>query len=110
MYANNRFEPDAHGRAPQPGVYIRKIIKMRKLLQGDELEKRAIELGVGIQGSPITQSISGRHKRADDAELQHRVSEAERSQRESKLWIVALVSSIASVISAVTALCAVLIK
>ncbi len=58
---------------------------MAKLLQGDELEKRVIELGVDIQGSPITQSVSGRHKRVDDCELQRRVIEAERSKRESRL-------------------------
>ncbi len=81
---------------------------MAKLLQGDELEKRAIELGVDTQGSPITQSVSGRHKRADDCELQRRVFEAERSMRESKLWIIALVSAVASVVSAITALWVVL--
>ena len=83
---------------------------MKKLLQGDELEARALELGVDIQGSPITQSTSGRHRRADDHELQRRVAEAERSRRESKLWLVALISSIASVVSAVTAIIAVLYK
>ncbi len=81
---------------------------MAKLLQGDELEKRAIELGVDIQGSPITQSVSGRHKRADDCELQRRVIEAERSKRESKLWIIALASAVASIVSAITDLCVVL--
>lgn len=82
---------------------------MSKLLQGDELEKKAIELGIDIQGSPITQSTMGRHKRADDNELQRRVIEAERSSRESKLWLIALVSSIASVISAATAIIVVVI-
>ncbi len=77
---------------------------LNKLLQGDELEKRAIELGIDIQGDPITQSKMGRHKRADDSELQRRVLEAERSNRESRLWLFALVSSIASVISAATAI------
>ncbi len=81
---------------------------MAKLLQGDELEKRAIKLGVDIQGPPITQSVSGRHKRADDCELQRRVIEAERSERESKLWIIALASAVASIVSAITALWVVL--
>ena len=80
---------------------------MKKALQGKELEERAIELGLDIQGQAITQSVSGRHKRADDYELQKRVYEAERSHRESKLWIIALVSSVASVISAITAIVAV---
>lgn len=81
---------------------------MGKLLQGDELEARAVELGVDIQGPPITQSSSGRQRRADDHELQRRVAEAERSKRESRLWLVALISSIASVVSAATAIIAVL--
>ena len=83
---------------------------MNKLLQGELLEERAIELGIDTQGSPITQSASGRQRKADDHELQRRVIEAERSQRESKLWLIALISSIASVISALTAIVVVLIK
>jgi len=81
---------------------------MNKLLQGDELERRAVELGIDIQGDAVTQSSSGRHRRADDAELQRRVLEAERSIRESRLWILALTSAIASIVSAAAALVAVL--
>ena len=66
---------------------------MSKLLQGEELEKRAIELGIDIQGAPITQSSMGGQKRVDDSELQRRVIEAERSNRESKLWLIAVISS-----------------
>ena len=83
---------------------------MAKLLQGEELEKRAIELGVDIQGPPRTQSASGRSPRADDNELQRRVLDAERSIREQRLWLIAVISAIASVLSAVTALVAVLLK
>ena len=39
-----------------------------------------------------------------------RVVEAERSKRESKLWLIALISAIASVVSASTAIVTVLIK
>ena len=81
---------------------------MKKLLEGDALEKRARELGIDIQGGPITQSVSGRHKRADDTELQRRVIDAERSIRESRIWILALLSAIAAVISAITAIIAVI--
>jgi len=81
---------------------------MGKLLQGDDLERRAQELGVDIQGDSITQSSSGRHRRADDAELQRRVLDAERSLRESRLWLLALLSAIASVVSAIAAWIAVL--
>ncbi len=83
---------------------------MSKLLQGEQLEKKALELGIDIQGSPITQSVSGRQRKADDHELQRRVIEAERSKRESKLWLIALISAIASVVSAATAIIVVLIK
>jgi len=83
---------------------------MEKLLQGKALEKRALELGIDIRGAPITQSVSGRHKRADDNELQRRVIEAERHNRESRLWIIALISAIASVVSAIVALVAVLLN
>lgn len=81
---------------------------MSKLLQGEELERRARELGVDIQGDAITQSASGRHRRADDAELQRRVLDAERSIRESRLWLLALLSAIASIVSAIAAWAAVM--
>jgi hypothetical protein len=77
---------------------------LTKLLQGEELVKLAQKLGVDTQGDPITQSSSGGHKRADDAELQRRVIEAERAIREAKLWKIAVISAVASVFSAVTAL------
>lgn len=83
---------------------------MEKLLQGEELERKAISLGIDIKGDPITQSTMGRQKRADDSELQRRVIEAERHQRESKLWLIALISSIASLVSAITAIVAVMSK
>ena len=79
---------------------------MTKLLQGEDLEKRCIELGVNIEGPPRIQSSSGSSPRASDFELQHRLFEAERSVRESRLWLLALVSSVASVLSAAVALIA----
>ncbi len=81
---------------------------MSSLPKGDELENRALELGVDISGEPRTQSSSGRSPRAPDFELQRRIIEAERRNRETKLWIVALISAIASVVSAGTALVVVL--
>ena len=80
---------------------------MRRLLQGDALEKRADELGVPKDG-PFTHSVATR--RVSDVELQRRVIEAERSVRESKLWLIATISAIASVVSAVAAWVAVLKK
>ena len=81
---------------------------MSKLLQGEELEKRCIALGVNIEGPPRTQSSSGKSPRASDFELQRRLLEAERSSRESRLWLLALTSAIASVLSAAVALVALL--
>jgi len=83
---------------------------MRKILEGKILEKRDRELGVDIEGDSITQSVSGRHKRAHDYELQRRVIEAERAIRKSRLWILALLSAIASIITAITAVIAVAYK
>jgi hypothetical protein len=80
---------------------------MAKLLEGNQLEQRARELGVDITGELHTQSSSGRAPRASDFELQQRVMEAERGIRESRLWIFAVISAIASVLSAIAALIAV---
>ena len=80
---------------------------MKKLLQGKELEDHAKSLGVDIQG-PLIKSSMG--KRADDNELQRRVIEAERHIQESRLWIIAVISAVASVLSAITAFVAVMSK
>ena len=82
----------------------------KRLLQGQELEQRARELGVDIQGSPHTGSSSGARPRAEDHELQQRVIEAERANRESRLWLLALISALASVVSALAAWAAILRK
>jgi len=81
---------------------------MKKLPEGKELEDRAKRLGCDIQGDLITQSSSGRRQRTSDYELQRRVIEAERLIRESRLWIIALISAIASAISAAIAIIAVM--
>ncbi|MDR3751514.1 MAG: hypothetical protein P4K94_08520 [Terracidiphilus sp.] len=82
----------------------------KQLLQGQELEQRAQKLGIDIQGGLITASSSGRIQRASDDELQQRVIEAERANRESRLWLLALISALASVISALAAWAAILRK
>jgi hypothetical protein len=76
---------------------------MAKLPEGDRLEARARELGVDIKGEPLTQGSAGRAPRATDYELQRRVLEAERGNRERWVWIFAMISMIASVASAITA-------
>ena len=83
---------------------------MTRLLEGNELERRACELGVDMSGDLRTQSSSGRAPRAPDYELQRRVIEAERRNRESRLWVLAVISAIASVVSALTAFWAVVKK
>lgn len=77
------------------------------LLTGEALESRARELGVDVEGDPRTHSSSGRSPRASNYDLQRRVLEAERGIRESRLWILAVVSAIASVLSAAAAMIAV---
>jgi hypothetical protein len=77
---------------------------VNKLPSGEELKRRCQELGVDTSAVVYQ---SGHRINAGDEELQRRLIEAERSAREHKLWIVALVSAIASVLSAVTALVAV---
>jgi hypothetical protein len=81
---------------------------MKKILEGEELERRARELGVDIYDYTVGSLL--RRKRVPDYELQRRVIEAERSIRESRLWQLALISAIASVASAAAALLAVLSK
>lgn len=77
------------------------------LLTGAALENRARELGVDVEGEPRTHSSSGRALRASDYEIQRRVLEAKRGIPESRLWILAVISAIASALSAAAAMIAV---
>lgn len=72
---------------------------MKKLPTGEELQKEVKKLG-------ISQAEIG----DNDSLLQHRILEAKRDIRESRLWIIALVSAIGSVISAIAAWYAVLFR
>ncbi len=83
---------------------------MGSLLNGERLEIRCSELGIDIEGAEKTLSSSGRSVRASDHELQHRLIEVERSIRESRLWLIAVISSVASVCSALAAIIAVATK
>jgi len=74
----------------------------KKLLVGDELEARARELGVSVEGDLI-RGPDQRYPRASDFELQRRVQEAERSLQGAKLWLVAFISACASLASAIAA-------
>lgn len=74
----------------------------RKILKGDNLYHRAEELGVSLIELGYADGTES------EPELQRRVLEAERALRENRLWIIALISAIASVISALAAWFAVL--
>lgn len=78
------------------------IFKNEKLLTGDKLMARATELGVST-----TKDITPRSN-VSDAELQRRVIEAERAIRENRLWKIALLSALASLVSAIASWMAVL--
>jgi hypothetical protein len=77
-----------------------------KMKTGSELEAECKKYGV-YTDTPIYQSTSGT-RRADDAELQRRLIAVKRHFRESRMWWLAFISAVASVISAATALVAIL--
>ena len=81
---------------------------MKKLPQGKALEKRCRELGIECSGLEIRENDSGENWKVYEFELQRKVIETERSIREHRLWIIALISAIASVVSAIIALVVVL--
>lgn len=72
-----------------------------KLKSGDSLLKEANKLGVS------TSNLGGPE---DWSELQRRVMDAKRFKRESLAWLVALVSALASLLSAAAAWYAVVYK
>jgi hypothetical protein len=76
---------------------------MKQLPQGKELDQLARDLGVSFHASA---GASG----SNEAIIQERVLAALREKRDSKLWIVALVSAIASAVSALAAWCAILYR
>lgn len=83
-----------------------------KMLTGEALIARAQALGVNIDGEGFTTHPHIGNgvtlpNPAPEHEIQCRVIDAERYIREHRLWWVALISAIASVASAITALVAV---
>jgi len=82
---------------------------MQKLLKGEALVKKCEELNIDTLGERIYKSSLGRFN-ATDSELQQRLTEYKRSKRESRLWIIALISSIAAIVSAATAIVAVIVN
>ena len=72
---------------------------MKKLLLGEELKKEAARL-----------CVSQLNLGDDTPELQRRVMEAQRHIRGHKLWIISLISAIASLVSAIAAWTAVVLS
>lgn len=71
---------------------------MKRLPLGEELNKLARKLGVTFHESALAAGGS-----ENEAIMQARVLAALREQRDSKLWIIALISAIASALSALVA-------
>lgn len=80
-------------------------VAMGKIKRGEELRKYAEQLGVSDHA--LYDAHSGT---MDEPELQRRVMEAERHKRDASLWLIALISTISSVISALAAWTAIVIK
>lgn len=99
---NHRFALVFMPPPPLAALKLMNIPKKQQLLKGDELKARAEELGVSLSQLYDTKG------HINEPELQRRVVEAERSIRESKLWVVAVVAAAAAVISALGAWAAVL--
>lgn len=77
---------------------------MRKLPNTEEeINDEAKKLGITFHTSANSTGL-------DHAEMQKRIIAARADKRDSTLWLIALVSSIASAISAATAIVAVLSK
>jgi hypothetical protein len=68
-------------------------------LPKDEIELRKIANKLGV----ITHGLADSKGHTDIAELQSRIINTKRSIREGRLWIIALVSATASVLSAIAA-------
>ena len=69
---------------------------MKKMPQGEELQNFCSKLGISIHSS-------GTKSGTDDSILQERCLRFLESQRGARLWIIAVISSIASVASALAA-------
>ena len=75
---------------------LKYILPWQKLPQGDQLERIASELGVSLQETYGQRSLN-------EPELQRRILEALRFQRDSWLWLLALIAALTSLASALAA-------
>jgi len=102
---NNRINSDGHACGLPAGYVQRGGHVAKKQLTGEKLKKRAIELNVSLSGLGFE---SGQPY--DEYTLQQRVMVAEHSRRERNLWVIAVISAVASVFSAMAAWLAVSCK
>lgn len=75
--------------------------KLKNIMKIEDREIKLREYLIDLGGS-LTNTYTANGKHLED-EVVARIRNAERSNREEKLWIIALVSAIASVISALAA-------
>lgn len=78
-----------------------------KKLPSDEIELRKLAQRLGVSLNKIVDPTRGK---TDIPELQNRIINVQRSIREGRLWWIALFSAISSVISALAAWTAILMK
>lgn len=81
---------------------------MKKQLSKDELIEKSKRLGIDIKGEHIYKSSSGRKEFADEYEIQRRIMEKESHNRSTRLFWLALISALASLVSAIAAWTAIL--
>jgi len=82
---------------------------MNKLLTGEELRDECRKNGIDIMGERVAFEDLKKPHRAEttDYELQQRLIEYRRQLRESRMWMLALISALTSLASAVIAVYAV---
>ena len=86
---------------------------MKKIPSGHKLIERAKQLGVSLYREDANVPIGVMPIMApvvSEFEIQNRVMQAEKHIREHRIWVIALISSITALISAVAAWAAVIVK
>ena len=79
-------------------IKLKRIMNLRKEDRGVELKKYLISLG-----GTTTRTLNAETGRPVEDIIVSRIIDLERSHREEKLWIIALLAAIASILSALAA-------
>ena len=79
-------------------IKLKRIMNLRKEDRGVELKKYLISLG-----GTTTRTLNAETGRPVEDIIVSRIIDLERSYREEKLWIIALLAAIASILSALAA-------